>query len=144
VLVDTMGLLLSVAVHPANIADRNGAMLVCAGLSERFPRVRHLFADAGYNGKLRRWLGEAFRVRLEIVKRPSRWVRVPIDQEPPPYPKGFQVLKRRWVVERTFGWFGRYRRLSKDYEGLTTTSETMIRIAMIHLMLRRLSRTNTS
>lgn len=137
-----MGLLINVVVHPANIADRDGAKLVFGGVAERFPRLEHVWADGGYQGGLRGWLGEHFRIRLEIVKKPSRWVRVPETVEPPPYPKGFQVLKRRWVVERTFGWFGRYRRLSKDYEQRTESSEAVIRIAMIHLMLRRLSRTN--
>ena len=141
---DTLGLLLNVVVHPANIADRDGALLVFGGVRERFPRLQQVWADAGYYGSLKGWLGEQFRIRLEIVKRPTRWVRVPIDEEPPPYPKGFQVLKRRWVVERTFGWLGRYRRLSKDYEGLTATGEALVRVAMIHLMLHRLARTDSS
>jgi putative transposase len=143
-LIDTLGLILSLVVHPANMADRDGAKLVFAGVAERFPRSEHVWADGGYQGTLRGWLGEHFRIRLEVVKKPSRWVWVPVDVEPPPYPKGFLVLKRRWVVERTFGWLGRYRRLSKEYEQSTGSSEAMIRIAMIHLMLRRLSRTNAS
>jgi putative transposase len=104
--VNTLGFLLNVVVHPANIADRDGAMPACAGMAERFPRVRNLFADAGDNGKLRRWLGEAFRARSEIVKRPPRWVRVPINEDPPPYPKGLRVLERRWVVEPGAPWAG--------------------------------------
>jgi putative transposase len=133
-----------VVVHPANVADRDGAKLVFGGVAEAFPRLKHVWADGGYQGSLRGWLGEHFRIRLEIVKKPSRWIWLPEGVEPPPYPRGFQVLKRRWVVERTFGWFGRYRRLSKDYEQLPESSEAFIRIAMIHLMLRRPSRTNAS
>jgi transposase len=135
---------ISIVVHPANLADRDGAVLVFGGVAERYPRLGLVWADGGYQGALKDWLGEQFRIRLMIVKKPSRWVWVPADVEPPPYPQGFQVLKRRWVVERTFGWLGRYRRLSKDYEQRTESSEALIRIAMIHLMLRRLSRTNAS
>ncbi len=131
-------------MHPANIADRDGAILVFGGNRSRIPRLQQGWADAGYSGALKEWLGEQLRIRLVIVKRPLRWVRVPIDAEPPPYPKGFQVLKRRWVVERTFGWLGRYRRLSKDYEGLPATGEALVRVAMIHLMLGRLARTDAS
>jgi putative transposase len=135
---------ISIVVHPANLADRDGALLVFGGIAERYPRLALVWADGGYQGALKGWLGEQFRIRLVIVKKPSRWVWVPAEVEPPPYPKGFQVLKRRWVVERTFGWLGRYRRLSKDYEQRIESSEALIRIAMIHLMLRRFSRTNAS
>jgi transposase len=139
-----MGLPISIVVHPANVADRDGAMLVFGGVADRFPRLQHVWADGGYQGRLRGWLGEQFRIRLEIVNKPRRWFWVGPGQEPPVMPSGFQVLKRRWVVERTFGWLGRYRRLSKDYEQRIESSEALIRIAMIHLMLRRLSRTNAS
>ena len=98
-LVDTLGLILSVVVHPANLADRDGAKLVFGGVADAFPRLKHVWADSGYQRSLRGWLGEHFRIRLEIVKKPSRWVWLPEGVEPPPYPKGFQVLKRRWVVE---------------------------------------------
>lgn len=73
------------------------------------------------------------------MRRKPRWVRVPADQELPPYPAGFQVLPRRWVVERTFAWLGRYRRLSKDYEGLPQTTEAWCYLAMGRLMAARLS-----
>ena len=76
----------------------------------------------------------------QIVKRPRRWVRVPKDQEPPSYPKGFIVLPRRWVVERTFSWIGQNRRMSKDYERLTETGEAFVYVAMSRLMARRLAR----
>ena len=76
----------------------------------------------------------------EIIKRPRRWVRVPEGQEPPPYPKGFIVLPRRWVVERTFAWICHNRRMSKDYERLCATGEAFIYAAMMRLMARQLAR----
>ena len=120
-----MGLILAVVVHAANIQDRDGAKLLFAKVKGCFPRMKLIWADGGYAGKLVDWLAGFCQWTLEIVKRCDDMV-------------GFQVLPRRWVVERTFGWLGRYRRLSKDYEYLTETSEAMIQIAMIQLMLRRL------
>ena len=98
-----MGLLLAVVVHPANIQDRDGAKLVIDKLTGRFPRMRLVWADAGYAGKLIEWVWALTGWALEIVKRPR-------DSH------HFQVLPRRWVVERTFAWLSRCRRLSKDYE----------------------------
>ena len=127
--VDTEGLLLAVAVHPANLQDRDGARLVLARLGDRFPRLQHLWADAGYTGpKLGDWVRETTDWTLEIVRRAEPGA-------------GFQVLPRRWVVERTFAWLGRHRRLSKDYEGRPDTTEAWIHAAMTGLMLRRLART---
>ena len=123
-----MGLLLAVVVHPANIQDRDGAKLVIDKLVGRFPRMRLVWADAGYAGKLIEWVWALTGWALEIVKRPR-------DSH------HFQVLPRRWVVERTFAWLSRCRRLSKDYEALSDTTEAWIHIAMIHLMLRRLAPT---
>jgi transposase len=77
---------------------------------------------------------------LEIVKPPSRWVWVPAGEEPPPYPRGFIVLPRRWVIERTFAWITRNRRMSRDYEFLAETTEALIYVAMIRLMVRRLAK----
>lgn len=126
ILVDTMGLLLAVVVHAANIQDRDGAKLVLSKVTACLPRLALIWADGGYAGQLIEWVQTHCGWVLEIIKRP-------------PDSKGFQVLPRRWVVERTFGWLGRYRRLSKDYEHLPESSENMIYIAMIHLMLRRLA-----
>ena len=123
-----MGLLLAVVVHPANIQDRDGAKLVIDKLIGRFPRMRLVWADAGYAGKLIEWVWALTGWALEIVKRPR-------DSH------HFQVLPRRWVVERTFAWLSRCRRLSKDYEALSDTTEAWIHIAMIHLMIRRLAPT---
>jgi transposase len=103
-------------------------------------RLRHIWADMGYRGQpLKQWVETECGWELEIVNRPSKWGWYPKDVEPPPMP-AFTVLKRRWVVERTFAWMGRYRRLSKDYEYLTASSEAMLYLAMMRLMLRRLAR----
>ncbi len=122
---DTVGLILAVVVHAANIQDRDGAKMVFARLRGHFPRLRLIWADGGYRGKLVEWVKGFGDWTLQIVKRNAEV-------------KGFAVLPRRWVVERTFGWLGRYRRLSKDYEELPESSEAMILIAMIALMTRRL------
>jgi putative transposase len=126
-----MGLLLSVVVTGANVQDRRGALSLLEILGHRFSRLRLIWADQAYTGDLATWvwtLRSWGRIRLEVVKR--------LEGLP-----GFHVLPKRWIVERTFGWLNRYRRLSKDYEFLTQTSETVIRVAMIHLMIRRLART---
>lgn len=124
--VDTLGLLLVIVVHAANVQDRDGAKLVFMKLANRFSRLQLIWADGGYAGKLIAWVKSFCGLVLEIVKRTD-------DQ------KGFVVLPRRWVVERTFGWLGRYRRFSKDYEVHCQTSENLIQLAMIHLMLKRLA-----
>ncbi len=120
-----MGLVLAVVVHAANIQDRDGAKLVLLALWGRCPRLRLIWADGGYRGALVRWTASVTGWTLQIVKR--------TDNQ-----KGFVVLPKRWIVERTFAWLGRYRRLSKDYEEQPATSEALIHIAMIYLMLKRL------
>ena len=128
-LVDVMGLVLAVVVHPANIQDLYGAKLVLNIVSNSFSRLSSIWADGDYAGRLIDWVRDLHiqrKVRLEIVERSDDM-------------KGFVVLPRRWVVERTFGWLGRYRRFSKDYEQLITSSEAMIHIAMISLMVKRLA-----
>ncbi len=121
-----MGLLLGVAVHPANIQDRDGAKLVIGKLLGRLPRLRLIWADGGYRGQLADWMYSRFRWVLEIVP-------------PPKDTHQFEVLPRRRVVERTPAWLGRCRRLSKDYEARPETTESWVYIAMTHLMLRRLA-----
>ena len=120
-----MGLLLAVVVHAANVQDRDGAKLVLQKLTDRFPRLQLIWADGGYAGQLIAWVHELGGWLLEIVKRPDE--------------SRFVVLPRRWVVERTFAWLGRHRRLSKDYEALPESSEAFILIATIYLMLHRLA-----
>lgn len=125
---DTIGLVLAVVVHEASIQDRDGAKPVLERLKGRYARLALIWADGGYDGKLIDWVREFASWTLEIVKRNDDL-------------KGFHVLPRRWVVERTFGWLGRYRRMSKDYEQLPENSEAMVHIAMINLMSRRLAKT---
>jgi putative transposase len=125
IVVDTMGLLLAVVVHPADIQDRDGAKLVLQRLLGRFPRLKLIWADGAYAGKLVRWAKRKGGWLLELVRRPAQQ-------------HTFQVLPRRWVVERTLGWLGRNRRLSKDYEFLPESEEAWVYIGMIRLMLRRL------
>lgn len=115
-----------VVVHSAAIQDRDGAKLVFKRIQGWFLKLKLVWADGGYAGQLVKWVNRYKKWKLEIVKRTDKL-------------KGFKLLPHRWVVERTFGWFNRYRRLSKDYEYNTDTSETMIYIAMTHLMLRRLA-----
>lgn len=118
---------MAVVVHAANIQDRDGAKLLFEKFKDKFPRLQLIWADGGYAGKLIDWVRQTTGWVLEIVRRSDKQ-------------SGFQVLPRRWVVERTFGWLGRYRRMSKDYEYLTESSEAMIHIAMIQLMSKRLAR----
>jgi putative transposase len=128
-------------VHPADLADREGARMLLDRVGESFPSIRHLWADAGYRGaELRRWITEQLGLSLEIVQRRSRWVWVRNDVEPDPIPAGFEVIRRRWVVERTFAWILRNRRMSRDYEFLPETGEALIYVTMIRLMLKRLAR----
>lgn len=126
-IVDTMGLLLAVVVQSAALPDQDGACFVLARMKGWFTRLRLIWADSAYgrNG-LPSWVKETFGWTIQTVLRP-----VGI--------KGWVVLPKRWIVERTFAWIGRYRRNSKDYERLPESSEAMIKIAMIHLMLRRLA-----
>ena len=125
IVVDTMGLLLAVVVHAADIQDRDGAKLVLGKLLGRFPRLRLIWADGAYAGQLVDWAFALGGWLIEVVKHAKNL-------------HSFEVLPRRWVVERTLGWLGRNRRLSKDYEELTESSEAWVHIAMIHLMLKRL------
>jgi putative transposase len=115
-----------VVVHAANIQDRDGAALVLAQLAGRFPRLRVIWADGGDAGRLIGCVKQRWAWTLLIVKRAAG-------------ERGFAVLPRRWIVERTLGWFGRYRGLSKDYEALPQSSEAMVRIVMIQVMLKRLA-----
>lgn len=138
ILVDTGGLLMRVKVHAADIHDRDGARLLLASAKRALPQVRHVWADMGYRGKAVKWITERLGWTVEIVNRPRKWGWYPVDVEPEPLP-AFTLLRRRWVVERTFAWLGRYRRLSKDYEYLIQSSEAFIYIAMIRLLLKRLT-----
>jgi putative transposase len=128
VLVDTLGLLLSVEVTPAHTSDQAGARRVLIGLKPWQPRLELIWADSAYGGMpLAAWCAAEGAWRVEIIT-------------PTPHVQGFVVRPWCWIVERTLGWLGRQRRLSKDYERKLQTSETLLKLAMIRLMLRRLAR----
>jgi putative transposase len=127
ILVDTLGLLLTVVVTAASVQDRDGAKLLLQRLGGACKKLRLIWVDGGYRGQLLDWVIDHCRFRLQLVLRTD-------------CQKGFVLLPRRWVVERTFAWLNHHRRLSKDYEVLTSSSEAMVYIAMIRLMLRRLAR----
>lgn len=126
IVTDTDGLLLGVLVHPANVQDCHGAVPLLEGLGRRFPKLGHIFADRVYRGEqLTKALGGAFRI--QVVERP-------------PGIKGFALLPRRWVVERTFAWHGRCRRLAKDFEASLPSATAWLLLAHIRLLTRRLAR----
>jgi putative transposase len=127
IITDTMGLLLAVVVHAGNVHDSKGAGDLIALLKGRFERLVKIVADGGYRGELIEKTKTAFGWILEIVLRSD-------------HSSKFTVLPKRWVVERTFAWFESYRRLSKDFEFRTDTSEAMIQFAMIKLMLNRIKK----
>jgi len=127
-LVDSLGLVLKVLVTEANIGDRDGATWLLSSLGERFPRLELVWVDGGFSGEaFAAHIANTCQLKIEVVKRSDDL-------------KGFVLLPRRWVVERTFAWLGNYRRLSKDYEYSVYSSDAMIYAAMIHLMVRRLAR----
>jgi putative transposase len=145
VLVDTEGLVLRVKVHSAAVQDRAAVPLVLEGVHEEFPRLAHVWVDQGYTGRGKAWIEAQLGWSVEVVGHPPKprgvWAPIGavIDWEAL-RPKGFRgVLPRRWVVERTFAWLGRSRRLARDYERKPEHAEAMIKIAMIRLMAARLA-----
>ena len=129
-MVDTQGLLLDLAITAANVSDTHPVLTLLTRAKAQFPALELVWADQGYEGSLGAQTMNRLRIRLSIVRRSQ-------------YQKRGQVSRRRWVVERTFAWLGRYRRLSKDYEFLPESSRAMIFAAMSCLMLRRLARFDT-
>lgn len=125
-MVDTMGMLIGLWVHSADIQDRDGAKKLIQKIRFNCPRLQKLWADGGYAGKLVQWVENFTGWKMEIVKRSDT-------------AKGFELLHQRWIIERTFGWLMRYRRLVRDHEFYPQTSENMIYMAMINLMLHRLA-----
>ena len=135
-LVDTNGLVLAARVHGADLPDRDGGRRLL-GEGTRLPRLELVWADGAYTGGFREWLRHRLGWRLEVPHHPDRQLwRYGLEEKP----RGFRVLPRRWVVERTFAWLGLSRRLSKDYERLPEMGEAMIYGAMSRIMLRRLAR----
>jgi putative transposase len=156
-LVDTEGLVLKAKVHSAKVLDQEGIKALLEGIGELFPRLSHLWVDAGYRGeeKGRGWVEKVLGWSVDLVERARKpapeevlklwaeqWKKegVEVDWEKLLPPKGFQVLPRRWVVERTFSWIDHNRSMSKDYERPTETSEAFIYVAMSRLMVKRLAR----
>ena len=125
IVVDTLGLLMAIIVTSASVQDRDGARLLLRRLDGSAKKMRKIWVDGGYRGVLLEWVKLNFRFILEVVLRSDNQ-------------KGFVVLPRRWVVERTFAWLDNNRRMSKDYERYCQTSETFTYIAMTRLMLNRL------
>ena len=125
IVVDTLGLPMAIKVHEANIHDSKGAMPTIENLEYKFPRLGRILADGGYQGDLSAWVKKKFGWELEVVLRPKE------------SSKKFNVIPKRWIVERTFSWLENYRRLTIDYEFLTETAETMVNIAFIQIMLNR-------
>ena len=126
VVVDTLGLLIVVLVTAASVQDRDGGRRVLDHARMAMPSIALVWADGGYAGQLVAWVKQRCRIVLQIVRKPEGQ-------------RTFEVLPRRWVVERTLAWLYRWRRLDRDYERLTAHSEAMVRWAMIGLMARRLA-----
>jgi putative transposase len=153
--VDTEGLVLKAKVHSAKVPDQDGIKLLLKGVRDRLPRLSHLWVDAGYQGRGKEWAEKVLRLSVEVVHRtpkptPDKVARIwaeewakegkEIDWQRLIVRRGFEVLPRRWVVERTFSWLSQNRRTSRDYERLCATGEAFIYVAMSRLMVRRLAR----
>src|SRR5918994_163943 len=153
-LVDTEGLVLEARVHSAKVPDQDGIRLLLAPVQGRFPRLSRLWVDAGYQGRGRRWVEEVMGLSVEVVRKPRKpvreevakcwaqeWVKEgkEVDWRSLMPPRGFRVLARRWVVERTFAWISHNRRMGKDYERLCASGEAFVYAAMTRLMVRRLA-----
>lgn len=152
ILVDTMGNLLKVKVHPANISESVGGQMLLSSLGTAFARLSHVWVDRGYKRTFADWVEQALHWTMTVVQAPYRprgetaqAIRQLIGDAAfeQRFAKGFRLLPRRWVVERTFAWFGKQRRLSKDYEFLSVTEETWIYLTMSRIMLRRLAHPNS-
>jgi putative transposase len=154
-LVDTEGLVLKAKVMSAKVPDQDGIKLLLKGAGERLWRLSHLWVDAGYQGRGKEWAEKVLGLSVEVVHRtpkltPEKVARMwaqewskegwQIDWQKLLPRRGFEVLPRRWVVERTFSWLSQNRRMSKDYERLCATAEAFVYIAMTRLMVRRLAR----
>jgi putative transposase len=154
-LVDTEGLVLKAKVHSAKVPDQDGLRILPKSAREELSRLKHIWLDGGYEGSGKRWAEEALGLNVEVVRRPQKplpekvarlwaeeWAKQgeKVDWQRLMPPRGFRVLPRRWVVERTFAWLSQNRRMSKDYERLCATGEAFVYAAMTRLMVRRLVR----
>ena len=154
-LVDTEGLVLEARVHNAKVPDQDGIRLLLDPARDRLGRLSHVWVDAGYQGRGRRWAEEVLGLTVEVVGKPKKplpeevaklwaqeWAREgeQVDWQKLMPARGFTVLSRRWVVERTFAWISHNRRMAKDYERLCATGEAFVYAAMTRLMVKRLAR----
>ncbi|MDQ4004183.1 MAG: transposase, partial [Actinomycetota bacterium] len=154
-LVDTEGSVLKAKVHSAKVPDQDGIKLVLETARDRHPGLTHLWVDAGYRGRSNEWVEKELGLSVEVVHRtpkptPEKVARIwaeewskegwHVDWQRLLPRRGFEVLPRRWVVERTFAWLSQNRRMSKDYERLCSTSESIVYAAMARLMVKRLAR----
>ncbi len=154
-LVDTEGLVLKAKIHSAKLPDQDGLRLLLESARTGLSRLKHLWLDAGYEGRGRRWAEEVMGLSVELVRKPKkpvpekvakRWAEEwakegrKVDWQTLMPPRGYVTLPRRWVVERTFSWLSQNRRMSKDYERLCASAEAFVYVAMIRLMVRRLVR----
>jgi putative transposase len=154
-LVDTEGLVLKAKVHSAKVPEQDGLRLLLESARSGLSRLKHLWLDAGYEGRGKRWAKEVMGLSVEIVRKPPKpvpekvakvwaqeWAKEgkQVDWQRLMPPRGYVALPRRWVVERTFSWISQNRRMSKDYERLCTSAEAFIYATMIRLMVRRLAR----
>jgi putative transposase len=154
-LVDTEGLVLKAKVHSAKVPDQDGLRLLLESARAGLSRLKHLWVDAGYQGRGKKWAEEVLSLSVEVVRKPQKpvpekiaklwaqqWAKegIKVNWQRLMAPKGFQVLPRRWVVERTLAWIGHNRRMAKDYERLCATGEAFVYAAMTRLMVRRLAR----
>jgi putative transposase len=154
-LVDTEGLVLKAKVHSAKVPEQDGLRLLLESARSGLSALKHLWLDAGYEGRGKRWAEEAMGLSVEVVRKPQKpipekvakvwaeeWAKEgkKLDWQKLMPPRGYVALPRRWVVERTFSWLSQNRRMSKDYEKLCASAEAFIYAAMIRLMVRRLAR----
>jgi transposase len=154
-LVDTEGLVLKAKIHSAKVPDQDGLKLLLDSARTALSGLKHLWLDAGYEGRGKRWAEEVLSLSVEIVRKPKKpvpekvamiwaeeWAKEgkKVDWQKLMPQRGFKVLPRRWVVERTFSWISQNRRMSHDYERLCASAEAFIYAAMIRLMVRRLAR----
>ena len=157
ILVDTEGFVLKAKLHRANVLDQVGIKVLLRDADQAFPRLSHLWLDAGYRGKDKgaEWVRKTLGWSVDLVERPKKpvpekvlmrwageWAKegVAVDWQKLLPSKGYLVLPRRWVVERTLSWIDQQRRMSKDYERLCASAEALVYAAMIRLMTRRLAR----
>jgi len=139
IVTDTLGLMLSLCVQPANVQDRDGGLEVAASAKAKHPSIKKLFTDSGYAGECARKMRDELKIEVEVVRR-SEWQGPnPVEAEVPGK-AGFRIQPKRWVVERTHAWTDRVRRMAKDFDQLMPVHEAWIWLVQARLLMRRLAR----